>query len=88
MLQNHRLLDLDFSYSRGPGGFAFRDCWLYEMDLVRYNLADTYAPSSKKLSNPAIFNIVLRKVHSGQRWRVRKSVLEPPEGQKDSPWDV
>ena len=33
--------------------FAFRDCWSYEMDLVRNNLTDMYAPSRNKSSNPA-----------------------------------
>ena len=59
------------------------------MDLVRNNLTDMYAPSRKKLSNPAKFYIVLRKVHSGQRWRVRKTDISgTPEIQKYSPWDV
>ena len=51
MLQNHRLSDLVSSYSRGD--FAFRDCWSYEMDLIRNNLTDMYAPSRKQSSNPA-----------------------------------
>ena len=84
MLQNHRLSDLVSSYSRG--GFAFRDYWLYEMDLVHNNLADMNAPSRKK-SNPAKLLYSFTESPSGQRWRVRKSdiFLNPRKVKKTAP---